>query len=92
MPRAILRGLTPLFSYSDSRKAWTLRGIGRWVGPVLEPHQDDDLPRARSATADPFRPAQRRFERARKRSGDRAAQRSDRAAKRSDRAAKTPGA
>jgi hypothetical protein len=42
----MLRALSPLFQYSDSREAWMLRGVGRWVGPVLVPDDEETRPPA----------------------------------------------
>ena len=35
-----LRVLGVFFRYSFSREAWVLRGVGRWVGPVLRQASD----------------------------------------------------
>jgi hypothetical protein len=34
---ALLRALTPFYRYDTLRKAYIMRGVGRWVGPVLRP-------------------------------------------------------
>jgi hypothetical protein len=52
---SLLRALRPLFHYSAGRRAWVLRGVGRWVGPVLVARPERVSVAERSTDA-PFRP------------------------------------
>jgi hypothetical protein len=51
----LLRALRPLLRYSAKRRAWVLRGVGRWVGPVLV-ERPERLSVAERSTDAPFRP------------------------------------
>ena len=62
MDRWVLRVLWPLVHWSDTRQAWVLRGVGRWLGPAFVERQRE-LPIGQPASADRFTPGSRRFQR-----------------------------
>ena len=61
MDRWVLRVLWPLIHFSETRQAWVLRGIGRWMGPALVERRRA-LPTGRPARADRFTPGSRRLD------------------------------
>jgi hypothetical protein len=58
----VLRAARPLFHLSETREAWILRGVGRWVGPVLV-ERTEELAPAEPSMPGAFRRRGRRFER-----------------------------
>ena len=62
LDRRVLRVLWPVLQWSDTREAWVLRGVGRWIGPVLVERQRQ-LPVGRPARTDRFKPGTRNIER-----------------------------
>jgi hypothetical protein len=59
--RSVLSVLSPFYRYSDSREAWMLRGVGRWVGPVLVPREWKIAPEPGPAALTPIESNGRRF-------------------------------